>query len=464
MKIQLIVPYSRELPPVPALGILYIAAVLRQNRRNCVQVVDARGERLSDPQIARRIRDFSPDIVGITGLSIEAPFIHRIAGLARENAPGAKVILGGPHANAYRDSVTSDTNIDFAVYGEGEETIVRLLDAISGNADVSEIPGIAFRKGERNIVNAPVTPLSSIDSLPMPAYDLIDMSRYFRGAHKHSQNPVSLSQRIIPVVSSRGCPYGCIYCHAIFGRKVRLRSVESVIGEIEFLMANYAPDEIEFADDIFNFDLARAKAICDEILRRKIKIRLSFPNGLRADRMDEELIVKLKQAGAYLIYYAVETASPELQKEAHRNLDLEKTRQVIEMTARLGIITGGYFILGFPGETIGQMRKTVDFALSSKLHLASFFYLTCFPNTDLARKMGHDAALQENYHHPDYLRLTHNFSAVPDREYRKIVLCAYRKFYLRVSQVRRILSVLPFRLVVIRGFIEFMRRCMIFAP
>ena len=130
--------------------------------------------------------------------------------------------------------------------------------------------------------------------------------------------------------------------------------------EIELLVEKYKIGEIEIVDDIFNIDLPRAKQICDEIIRRKLKIKISFPNGLRVDRMDEELVLKLKQAGTHLLDYAIETGSPELQKRIGKNLDLAKAREIIKLTAAQGIFTGGFFMLGFPDETKEQMLATVN--------------------------------------------------------------------------------------------------------
>jgi radical SAM superfamily enzyme YgiQ (UPF0313 family) len=458
MKIVFIIPNSGQLPPVIALGTLYLAAALRTCAPHQIKIIDARRDRLTDKEISDEIRRFSPQLVGITGLSIEASDVHRLAALVKRIDAKCTVMAGGAYATAYRDFIIKDPHMDFVVIGEGEKTVCNLVEALESGNDVSGIDGIGFKDGGKTVISRPVTPVEDIDSLPLPAWDLIDMEKYFYGVRKHSQNPVSIFKRIAPVVTSRGCPFGCIYCHNIFGKKVRLRRVENVVDEIETLVTRYALEEIEIIDDIFNFDLPRAKRICDEIIRRGIKVALSFPNALRADIMDEELIAKLKKAGAYVIYYAIESASPEVQKRIDKRLDLEKTKRIIETTVKHGIITGGYFMLGFPEETKDEMHQSIRFALQSKLHMASFFYVTCFPHTALSERLGRDMIDQESYNHPDYLKLTRNFSLVPDPEFKTLIARAYWKFYSRPSQMWRIWRAFPKKITIFRNILTLLER------
>ncbi|MBU1912656.1 MAG: B12-binding domain-containing radical SAM protein [Candidatus Omnitrophica bacterium] len=451
MKIILIIPNSGKIPPLIPLGTLYIASALKKAGDHQIKIIDARVGRLNYKEISGSIKSFSPELVGITGLCIEAPEVHKLVRLVKQIDAQYKVVVGGAYATFCRESIIEDPNIDFVVIGEGEKAICNLVDALENGKNISGIDGIGFKNGSKTTINLPVALTEDIDSIPLPAWGLIDMEKYFHGPHKHSQNPASVFNRIAPLFTSRGCPFGCIFCHNIFGKKVRARSVRNVVEEIEVLIKEYAVEEIEIIDDIFNFDLARAKQICDEIIKRGIKIHLSFPNALRADMMDEELIVKLKKAGTYLIYYAIDSASPEVQKQINKNLDLEKSKEVINMTIRHGIATGGYFMLGFPGETREQMRQTIRFALKSKLHFASFFYVASFPHTALSKRLGRDTIDQESFNHSDVLKLTRNFSSVPDSEFRKLVSRAYGKFYFRPYQMWRIWKVLPNKIMVLRN-------------
>jgi radical SAM superfamily enzyme YgiQ (UPF0313 family) len=196
-------------------------------------------------------------------------------------------------------------------------------------------------------------------------------------------------------------------------------------------------------DDAFNLDLPRAKAIARLILRRGLKVHLSFPNGFRAEKVDAELLDLLKLAGCFRINYAVESASPRIQKMIGKGADLEKIRKAMEMSAARGIFTGSNFILGFPGETNEEMKKTVDFALHCRAHIASFFYLCPFPGTSLAKK---HPTLAENLrvtHVQDYSQITVNLSAVSDREMTRICKQAYRRFYFSPTRMVRIIRTVP---------------------
>ncbi len=178
--------------------------------------------------------------------------------------------------------------------------------------------------------------------------------------------------RCAPIFTSRGCPFGCIYCHNVFGKKFRARSAENVLDELSMLKREYNIGEIEIIDDCFNIDLSRAKEIARGIIDRKLDIAISFPNGIRADHMDKELVDLLKEAGTYRVYYAVETASPRLQKLIRKNVDLDRPKEIVDYTAAQGIMTCGFFMMGFPTETEEEIRMTIDYACRSKFHQVLF--------------------------------------------------------------------------------------------
>lgn len=156
-----------------------------------------------------------------------------------------------------------------------------------------------------------------------------------------------------------------------------------MLAEIELPTGKYGVKEIHVVDDIFDIDLARAKRICDLITEKGIKITLAFPNALRVDMMDRELIQKLKRAGCYVITYAIDTASPRIQKLPGKNVDLDKARRITSWTNEEHIITHGLFMIGFPGETREEMEMTKKWALDSELWLPMFFMAVVYPHTRL---------------------------------------------------------------------------------
>lgn len=434
MKILLIQPNPRYCSIAFAcsnipLGPLHIAAALKAAGHDRVEFLDARMLRLSRKAAAGRIRAFAPDLVGITGLTSEAPEIYSLAAAAKAASPGCKVVVGGPGATSDPSALLGDACVDFVVFGEGEATACELAGALERGTPVDGIAGLGHKKDGRAVLNPPRPFIENADDIPPPAWEAADIERYFHLWNRHSQNPFIVSERVMPLITSRGCPYGCTYCHNIFGKKTRFMSVPAVLREIEKMVDKYGVRDIEILDDIFNLDLERAKAICDEIVRRGIKINISFPNGLRADRMDEELIVKLKRAGAHMAVYAIETASPRLQKQIKKNLDLEKAARMVRFTAAQGITTAGFFMLGFPGETREEILSTIKFARDLPFQFANFFYVTPRPNTEL-----YDTVVKDGGHvntGGDYFLFSGNLSAVPDEEFRRMRKKAYDMFYFR---------------------------------
>jgi radical SAM superfamily enzyme YgiQ (UPF0313 family) len=209
------------------------------------------------------------------------------------------------------------------------------------------------------------------------------------------------------------------------------------------LKQDYGAREIEIEDDCFNVDLDRAKEIARKMIDEKLDLALSFPTGLRADRMDRELIDLLKQAGAYRIIYAIETAVPRLQRLIRKDLDFPRAEQMIAYTADRGIMTCGFFMQGFPTETEAEMRQTVAYAEKSKLHQAFFFYVNPFPGTELAARF----PVKERVNHGDdrmgYNSLRVNLSEVPSETMRKIHNAAYRRFHFSIRRMWRTFLVAP---------------------
>jgi anaerobic magnesium-protoporphyrin IX monomethyl ester cyclase len=465
MKILLINPNPRGQPAIatylsPApLGLLYIAAALRQAGYDRVNILDARVHDLGYDEVLARIEAFSPDIVGISSMSLEAREAHALAGLAKKADTRCKVVVGGAYAATSPEIIIRDPNIDFVAVGEGERTICELADALADRRALSGINGLVFRSGGVPVFNPRREMTEDIDSIPFPAWDLLDMDAYFSPAHRHAVGKVLDSRRVLQIFTSRGCPFGCIYCHNIFGKRIRMRSVENVIREIELLVDRYAPEEMEIVDDIFNYDRERAKRICDEIIKRGIRIKLSFPVGLRVDNMDEELVRKLKEAGTRMIDYAIESGSPEMQKRIGKNLDLVKAGEIARLTAGLGIITGGFFMLGFPGETKEEMLKTIRFAQETPFHFARFFYVTPRPNTPLAALLKDVDLNATPLHH--YLKFSVNLSSVGDAALKGMWLRAHAGFYLRPAQMWRIWKVLPDKGYILRAFFTLLKHCVI---
>lgn len=257
-------------------------------------------------------------------------------------------------------------------------------------------------------------------------------------------NVIRAGKKYMAIFTSRGCPYRCIYCHNIFGKKFRKRTAENVFAEIKELHDRYGVDEIHIFDDIFNLDIQRAKKICDLIINSNIRIKLAFPNALRGDTMDKGLILKLKHAGAYAMTFAMETASLRLQNMIHKNIDIEKLKEAIDFASSLGILTKCYFMLGFPSETIDEMKKTIDFACNSSLLLASFFIVTVQKGTGLFSLVKElYPAFNVDFNYYDYYVANRSYERFIGFPLEKIQRQAYLKFFLNIRRLVRLFMLTP---------------------
>jgi len=378
-----------EMNTGPPLGPLSLAATVRQRHGDAIEmeVVQQVVEGLDASALEKRMHDFQADLIGLSVMSVDAREMHQAAAMARRALPDAVIIVGGPHVSVFFDKVLEDANIDYAVLGEGEETLLEFIDRHDRGASMEGMLGLAYRGEDgRPVFAGPRPNIQDLDALPMVAWDLIDLQAYRKIL------PMHLYSKGFPyafLFTSRGCPYRCAYCHDILGKTIRLRSPEKVLEEIDYLVKTKGVRELMIVDDCFNFNLDHAKRICDLIVERGIDVSISFPNGLRADRMDHELIRKLKAAGCYAVTYAIESGSPRIQKLIRKNLNLDKASEVIKMTDREGIITQAFFMLGFPGETLQEIEETVQFALRHPLLGAWFFTVVVYPRmglTELARQ------------------------------------------------------------------------------
>ena len=437
MKVLLIRPNSIMAgTPVP-LGLGYIAGTLRRDRGDQVEILDARNRRWPLARVRQRIRECAPEVVGIGAINFEMREAHELAAAARAEAPRARIILGGPYASANQEAILADANIDAVVVGEGEETTRELLDAFAAGADLAAVKGIIHRVDGEAVYTGPRPYLQDLDRLD-PAWDLLHPTSYFKRFKKNSENIVKYDHRTLSVFTSRGCPYSCIFCHNIFGKTFRARSPESVRAEVAMLKERYGIRELEFIDDSFNLSLKRATEICHLIAPLGLKI--SLPNGIRSDRTDAGLFAAFKEAGFYRIAFAVEAASPRIQKLIRKEMDLEKVKWAIEECSRQGIMATGFFIQGFPTETYEEMLLTGDWAAASDLHVASFFYLNPFPGTEVARMVGQEF-VSTNFR--DYSTMSVNVSAATDAEMYAANKHAYRRFYLSARRLGRIAAVAP---------------------
>ena len=443
MKILLIYPpndlgvgngrFNDAIAPYQPLGLSYIAAVLEKAGYE-VRIVDAKVERLSIDKILNRVVDFEPRIVGI---SCPTPDFCIAKYLAQQiKSLGDYIILiGGPHVSALAEETMKNECFDYGILEEGEQTVVELANAICQNKtrEIPDIKGIIFRDGSR-IIRTPARPyIENLDTLPFPARHLLpSLDKYTHLSYKHLP--------LATIITSRGCPYQCIFCdRAVFGNKVRTRSVGNILDEIEMLVEDYGVREVDIVDDLFTLNPHRVTEFCQQLISRKLKI--SWGCAGRVDSITEEMLEIMKKAGCWLISYGIESANQEILDKVNKNITTESVKKALEWTAKTDIQMAGLFILGLPEEDEASMRNTLAFAKSLPLDRVVFHIAQPYPGTELYKitlaqgKLKRDVEYRNyhNYGFPDKLPyIADGLSVDILRRYRKK---AYRDFYLRLRSI-----------------------------
>lgn len=372
----------------PPLGLLHLAAYLRTYRGDEVRIVDLklRGPRgRQDTLLRDALRDFRPHVVGLSALTFEHRSCHEAALLVRHELPSATVVVGGPHASMYPRRTLVDRNINYVVVGEGEESLTALLDGLEGGDEMQGLPGVGCVRDGRIVLGPQRVPTRGLDEHPIPAWDQYRPEAHM--AHEERMSLVHAYQPFAAIQTTRGCPFRCTFCHDIFGKKLRKRPVDSVLEELE-LLASLGVRDVEVYDDAFNADRAHMWAVLEGVRARELGLRFSFANGLRADLLDRDDLRLLKETRTTYLALAIESPVPRIQALTRKNLDLDKVRESMREATRLRLFTAGFFMLGFPDETMEEMRATVDFACRSPLHAAFFFTVVPHPATELGREVG----------------------------------------------------------------------------
>ena len=424
----------------PPLGICYLSSSLKAAGHG-VLLLDLRAKRRPFGDAEEAIRRFRPDLVGFSALVLEHRQLQEAAAAVKQLDGAPVVVVGGPFANSLPERLLEYPNVDLVVKGEGERPMVEIADRIDRGETDFALPGVG-RRGDNGVV-PPEGQLfvDDLNTLPFPDWDSLDLADYHDQEH---HGLLYYHKEYMSMTTSRGCPYSCVFCHNIMGKRFRKRSAENIVDEMEILGRDYGIREITISDDVFNLDRKRAKKVCDLILERELNLKFTFPSGLRGDVMDEELLGKLKAIGTYKVAYGIETGSPRLQKVIKKNVDLARLREIIEATSRLGIIVQGFFLFGFPTETREDLRQTVRYALSSRLDLASFNIVNAFPGTELhamATEMGRN--LEYTLDQYDYDTIDFQLSELSTDELRKVVRRVNYRFFLHPLRLVRILARIP---------------------
>ncbi len=359
---------------VPPLGLAYLAAVLRLKKHK-VQIIDANVLNYTDEELINKFV-FSPDIIGMSVNILTYKAALRSVKAVKLKYPEVLAVLGGPHASTLAEHILRENPfIDFVVKGEGEETFPALATVLDNQEALDKVKGIVYRNNGSIRTNEERPLIQDLNCLPMPAYDLLPSLSFYKTRSRKS--PVGY------ILTSRGCPARCTYCYRSFGDKWREFSPRKVVEEIVYLKETYDVKQIDIMDDNFTFNIDRASQILDMIIEKDLKIMFNLQIGIRVDRVNEELLAKMKKAGVFKMGFGVESGDEAILKKIKKGIRLSKAEALVKTARKLGIITHGYFMIGFPFDTYESINRTIDFAVKLNPHYASFSLFTPLPGTEL---------------------------------------------------------------------------------
>lgn len=419
---------------VPYTPLLSLAALAGELERcgQCVEILDLNFADEPLALVRQRTREFEPDIAGIT---FTTPLFYQMAGIAatvKDVRPECLTVAGGPHASSYPERTMADAPLDIVAVGEADSVLVEVAEG----RELKDIAGICCRPGGDGPLMTEERPrVKDLDSLAFPSWRLYDLSKYHTTELLAWHNPAGY------IETSRGCVFGCTYCNKnIFGRTFRVKSPKRVVDEMQHMLdAGFR--EIHIADDGFTTDMKRAKAICDEILRRDVAIPWATLTGIRVDRVDRELLGKMKAAGCYRVYFGIESGSQRIIDRIQKGITLDQVRQAVTDAKAVGLEVFGFFMMALPGETERDLQMTIDFARELRLDMAKVAITVPLPGTPLYDELEAAGRIKtqdwsrfnlytpacEVYDHPDL-----DWDTV-ENYYKKF----YREFYLRPSYVMR---------------------------
>ncbi len=397
---------------LPPLGLCYIAAYLEKHGHT-VKIMDCPAHKQTQEDVLKEIENFKPDVIGLAAVTVLIDRAIEISEKVKKNFPEVVVVIGGPHPTRMPEETLKSTGCDIVIKGEAEYAFLDIVNDLDKALSEKIVEG-------RMVMD--------LDEIPMPARHLLDMSKY-----NALPNSYKVSENVVQIMTTRGCPYTCTFCADANG-KFRRRSVKNVINEIKSLQENYGIKEVAFWDDVFTLNkswvMSFLKAMEEE------NIELAWSCYARVDTIDQEMVNYMAKMGCWNIFFGIESGNQKLLDIIKKRTTLDMIRKGVEICKRAGIEVRGSFVLGLPGETPEMGKKTIDFAIELNPDYAQFSIATPFPGTELYDTVDQWGEMNKNY--KDFHVFTPVF--VPKGykdadQLQEMQRLAFRKFYFRPGYV-----------------------------
>ncbi len=358
---------------LPPYGLMCLASVL-EKAGHTVKILDSVRYALSHEQLSVKVREFDPGLIGLSVYSIGA-------NAAIENSVWLKqqfdipIVAGGPHVIVYPEDLAQFDAFDYLIDGEGELTLLELVQTLENGGDLARVKGLHYRQNGKMLKNEPRPYVDDLDELPFPAFHLIDdLAGY---------NPQLLVYRrrpVITLITSRGCPFSCIFCNSVWTRRWRANSAKYVVDLMEYAIEQFGAREISFHEDTFALNKQRVLDICALIKEKKLDVIWTATVNLKT--LDQEVIRAMKENGCWLVSVGIESGNDEVLKFVKKPVDKETVIRVTRWLDEAGIKIRGYFIMGHLIDTRETIRETLDFAKSLPLHSMNMAVMYLSPGSE----------------------------------------------------------------------------------
>ena len=374
MKVLLIQPkdtFENYAPKRPLLAQAYLGAALEKANHE-VKIADLRIKKV-EKHFKNLLDEFNPDVICISLASLTLKHAFSIMEEAKSHNPKTIIIAGGPEVTTLSESILPKSNVDFVVKGDGDFVLTEFLDKFEKNKEWKNIPGLGYKEGGKITINEREI-RDNIDDIPIPAWHLFDLSDYSRNIKKIQ----------LPIMTARGCPHKCIFCTipSIFV-KYRSRSPKAVVDELEHIYKTLGVDNFQILDDNFGLLKDRVIEICNEIISRKLKIRWIVGQGLTANSVNREMMIKMKEAGCNMVSIGIENVHDDVLANIHKPSRIAKIEEAIKICKEAKIKVKGFFIIGLPGSTYQKEVDSIEFFKKTGIDMPRYSHAVPMPKTEL---------------------------------------------------------------------------------
>lgn len=421
----------------PPVGLAYLAAFIKKYGYD-VEIIDSNALNISKESLIDLVLDHPARIIGFTSVTATINLVSRLCDKIKERSDKI-LILGGQHATFKDEEVLAACNsIDYIVRGEGEMTLLRLLNRLKNNKTANGLMGITYSDNGKVISNPDRPPIKNINKIPFPAWELLPRSKYRLNGF---QDIGYEGEQLGKLISTRGCPNKCTFCSsAHFWGKPRFRNVDNIFEELVYLTQKLKVKHIDFMDDCLTIPVSRFKELCNRIIENNLNFKWSCYS--RVQNINEELVQQMKKAGCFMVLLGIESGNQKIIDSIKKKITLEQVTNAVKLFKKYDIDCLGFFMIGLPEDTHQTVEETVSFAKELNLDFPFFSVTTPFPGTEL-----YDWFMSSNLSagsfewnqlstHGDTIYRTENLSS---GEIKKLYDYAIRKCYFNPTFITKLL-------------------------